>query len=383
MAPHRLFRGRRASQSNQQGQWRIAILSLTPKTDWQKIFCGISRRTGMRRRKFISLLGGAAAAQIFAPPIARAQQAELKLALVVNQDTAWGRAAQRFADAIKYRTQGRIQVRNYFEGQLARQPTEFALLQQGVADFAIGSTVNWSPQVKELNLCGLPFMFPSYSAVDAVQAGEPGKRLFNFIEDAGVVPIAWGENGFREVTNSKRPIRQPEDFHGLNMRVAGSPIYLEIFQALGANPVAMNFDQALVAFQLGTVDGQENPVALILPYKLWHRYITLWRYSIDPLILAVNAKTWASFSREDQNTVRKVGEVILGLQKDEAREAPVRPAKLVELLQDMYGMEVNNPLPNELDAFRRRTRPVYDKWAEKIGTELVGSVEKIVQDSKN
>jgi tripartite ATP-independent transporter DctP family solute receptor len=383
MAPHRLFRGRRASQSNQQGQWRIAILSLTPKTDWQKIFCGISRRTGMRRRKFISLLGGAAAAQIFAPPIARAQQAELKLALVVNQDTAWGRAAQRFADAIKYRTQGRIQVRNYFEGQLARQPTEFALLQQGVADFAIGSTVNWSPQVKELNLFGLPFMFPSYSAVDAVQAGEPGKRLFNFIEDAGVVPIAWGENGFREVTNSKRPIRQPEDFHGLNMRVAGSPIYLEIFQALGANPVAMNFDQALVAFQLGTVDGQENPVALILPYKLWHRYITLWRYSIDPLILAVNAKTWASFSREDQNTVRKVGEVILGLQKDEAREAPVRPAKLVELLQDMYGMEVNNPLPNELDAFRRRTRPVYDKWAEKIGTELVGSVEKIVQDSKN
>ena len=336
----------------------------------------------MRRRRFISLLGGAAAAQVFAPRVARAQT-ELKMALVVNQDTAWGRAAQRFADAIKYRTQGRIQVRNYFEGQLARQPTEFALLQQGVADFAIGSTVNWSPQVKELNLFGLPFMFPSYSAVDAVQAGEPGKRLFNFIEDAGVVPIAWGENGFREVTNSKRPIRQPEDFHGLNMRVAGSPIYLEIFQALGANPVAMNFDQALVAFQLGTVDGQENPVALILPYKLWHRYITLWRYSIDPLILAVNAKTWASFSREDQNTVRKVGEVILGLQKDEAREAPVRPAKLVELLQDMYGMEVNNPLPNELDAFRRRTRPVYDKWAEKIGTELVGSVEKIVQDSKN
>ena len=168
------------------------------------------------------------------------------------------------------------------------------------------------------------------------------------------------------------------------MRVAGSPIYVEIFQALGANPVAMNFDEALVAFQLGTVDGQENPIGLILPYKLWqvHRYVTLWRYSIDPLILAVNAKTWAGFSREDQNTVRKVGEVIMGLQKDEAREAPVKPAKLVELLQDMYGMEVTHPLPTELEAFRRRTRPVYDKWAEKVGIELVKSVEKIVQDSK-
>jgi tripartite ATP-independent transporter DctP family solute receptor len=340
----------------------------------------------MRRRKFISLLGGTAVAQTFAPRIARAQTTELKMALNVQQDTAWGRAAQRFADAVKYRTQGRIQIRNYFEGQLfaGRQMTEFALLQQGVADFSIGSTVNWSPHVKELNLFGLPFMFPNYAALDAVQTGEPGKHLFNLMEQTGVVPIAWGENGFREVTNSKRPIRQPEDFQGLNIRVAGSPIYIEIFQALGANPVAMNFDQALVAFQLGTVDGQENPIALILPTKIWqvHKHVTLWRYSIDPLILAANAKTWASLGRDDQNSVRKAGEVIMSLQKDEAREAPGRPEKLLELLQDMYGMEVTRLSPNEIEAFRRRTRPVYDKWAETIGTALVGSVEKIVQDSK-
>jgi tripartite ATP-independent transporter DctP family solute receptor len=339
----------------------------------------------MRRRKFISLLSGMAAAQL-APRAARAQQPELKMSLVVQQDTAWGRAGQRFADAVKFRTQGRVQIKIYFEGQLfaGQQLTEFALLQQGVADFAIGSTVNWSPQVKELNLFGLPFLFPGYAAVDAVQAGEPGKHLFNVMEQTGVVPIAWGENGFREVTNSKRSIRHQEDFQGLNIRVAGSPIYVETFQALGANPVAMNFDQALVAFQLGTVDGQENPIALILPYGLWqvHKYVTLWHYSIDPLILAANAKTWASLSREDQNSVRKAGEIIMALQKDEAREAPGRPEKLLELLHDMYGMEVTHPSPHELDAFRRRTRPVYDKWAERIGTELVKRVEKIVQDSK-
>jgi TRAP-type C4-dicarboxylate transport system substrate-binding protein len=148
---------------------------------------------------------------------------EFKMSIVVNPETTWGRAAERFADAIKYRTQGRIQIKNYFNGRLfaGKQTTEFALLQQGAADFAIGSTINWSPQVKELNLFSLPFMFPSYTAIDAVEAGEPGTRLFKQIEQQGVVPIAWGENGFREVTNSKHPIRRPEDLQGLKIRVSG------------------------------------------------------------------------------------------------------------------------------------------------------------------
>jgi TRAP-type transport system periplasmic protein len=133
------------------------------------------------------------------------------MSVVVNEDTSWGRAAKRFADTIKYRSDGRILIKNYFDGQLfaGKQTTEFLLLQHGDADFAIGSTINWSPQIKELNLFALPFMFSSYKAVDAVEAGEPGRRLFGLIEQRGVVPIDWGENGFRELTNSQRPVRPP------------------------------------------------------------------------------------------------------------------------------------------------------------------------------
>jgi len=170
-----------------------------------------------------------------------------------------------------------------------------------------------------------------------------GKQLFRAIEQRGVLPIAWGENGFREVTNSKRPIRRPNDLHGLNIRVPPIPIIAEVFQALGATTVSLNWDQALAAFERGTVDGQENPIAtLIIPYKLWtvHNHITLWHYMIDPLILAVNAKTWAGLSPEDRDIVRQVGSVVMELQKDEARDAPVKPAKIVELLRDMYGMQV-------------------------------------------
>jgi TRAP-type C4-dicarboxylate transport system substrate-binding protein len=122
---------------------------------------------------------------------------EFTLSLVISQDSAWGRAAIRFADILRYRTQGRINIRNYFDGQLfaGRQTTEFSLLQEGVADFAIGSTINWSAQVKELNLFALPFLFPSYRAVDAVQGGEPGKRLFKLIERRGSSQSLGGRTG--------------------------------------------------------------------------------------------------------------------------------------------------------------------------------------------
>jgi TRAP-type transport system periplasmic protein len=326
-------------------------------------------------------------AGVFRTALAADYKPEFKMSIVgPNEETPWGRAATRFAGAVKYRTQGRIQIKNYFNGQLfaGKQMTEFAYLQQGLADFSIGSTINWSPQVKQLNVFALPFMFPGYSALDAVEGGEPGGRLFELIERNGAIPIAWGENGFRELTNSRRPVHRPGDLDGLKIRVAGVPLFVDTFQALGANPVPMNFDEALEAFRLGTVDGQENPVELIIPHKLWavHRYVTLWHYTIDPLILAVSGKTWVGFSREDQSILRKAGEEIMGQQKKEAREGLEEATIVIEKLRDLYGMEVFHPSPADIESFRDKTRSVYAKWSEEIGIELVRSVEGMVAKEK-
>ena len=317
------------------------------------------------------------------PVLGRADyKPEFKLSVNVREDTSWGRAAKRFADAVRYQTQGRIRIKTYFDGELFKgeQTSEFHLMQQGFADFAIGSTINWSPQVKELNLFILPFLFSTYRQVDAVQSGEPGQRLFRLIAQSGVVPLGWGENGFRDITNGKRPIRRPEDLHGLKIRIVGIPLLHQTFEALGAEPVAINWNDAQAAFRDGVVDGQENPVALIVPYGLYvaHKHMTLWHYAIDPLILAASAKTWESLTAQDRMAIQRAAETVMAEQKKEAREGLEDTSTVIDVLQKVYGMEVTKLSDKEVEAFRDKTQPVYARWAVEIGAELVRSAEAVV-----
>ena len=320
------------------------------------------------------------AAALAGPAAAASYKPEYKTSLVVGPTGPWGEAAARFADLVKERSGGKINIKNYFAGQLfaGRQTNEFLLLRQGVADFAWGSTINWSPQVKELNLFSLPFFFPGYEALDAVENGAAGKRIFKIVEERGVVPLCWGENGFREVTNSKRPVRKPEDMEGLKLRVVGSPIFIDIFKTLGANPVSMNWAEAQSAFQQGTVDGQENPVvSVITPYKLWQsqKYITLWKYAIDPLILGVSKTTWDSFEPADQALVRKAGEETCAWQKQGAREGLQGSTAAVDNLAK-NGMTVVSLTPKDLEAFKQKTLGVYTKWGQEIGPDLIAEAER-------
>jgi TRAP-type C4-dicarboxylate transport system substrate-binding protein len=121
--------------------------------------------------------------------------------------------------------QGRINIKLYPGTSLVQgdQTREFSALRQGVIDMAVGSTINWSPQVKSLNLFSMPFLFPNFKAVDAVTQGEVGQEIFKTLEKGGVVPLAWGENGYREISNSKHAIKTPADLKGMKIRVVGSP----------------------------------------------------------------------------------------------------------------------------------------------------------------
>jgi tripartite ATP-independent transporter DctP family solute receptor len=347
----------------------------------------LEREGAIMRRFTVAILTVTLALALAQTPADAQYKPEFKNSLVVGPVGPWGEGAAKFADLLRERTQGRINVKNYYAGQLfaGKQTNEFTLLNQGVADFAFGSTINWSPQVKELNLFAMPFMYPSYKALDAVQAGEPGQKLMKLMEAKGVIPLAWGENGFREITNSKHPVRKPEDLAGLKIRVVGSPIFIDTFRALGANPVNMNWGEAQQAFQQGTVDGQENPViTVILPSKLWtanQKYVTTWHYAIDPLVIGMSKVSWDALTPADRDIVKKTAVEVAAWQKAGARKGlDGSTAALDELRKN--GMDVVTLSPAELAAFREKTRPVYDKWVNEVGADLVKAAEQIIATTK-
>lgn len=343
----------------------------------------------MKLRTFLaSAVAVAAALTAFTPAMAQSNyKSEYRLSLVLGPPTPWGMAGQIWADLVKERTQGRINIKLYPGVSLIQgdQTREFSALRQGVIDMAVGSTINWSPQVKQLNLFSLPFLMPDYAAVDALTQGEVGKEIFKTLDKAGVVPLAWGENGYREITNSKRPIEKPEDLKGMKIRVVGSPIFADMFTALGANPTQMSWADAQPALSSGAVDGQENPLFLFTVLKMHtvgQKFVTTWGYMADPLVFVVNKDIWNSWTPADREIVRQAA-IDAGKQEIAlARKGLVEAGK--PLLKDIaaMGVTVTQLTPAQREAFVKATRPVYDKWKPQIGTNLVDMAEKAIAARK-
>ena len=307
----------------------------------------------MQLRTFLTTAVAAAATLAFALPSAMAEtkyKSEYRMSLVLGTAFPWGKGGELWADKVRERTQGRINIKLYPGTSLVQgdQTREFSAIRQGVIDMAVGSTINWSPQVKALNLFSLPFLFPDYAAVDAVVQGDTGKEIFKTIDKAGVLPLAWGENGYREISNSKHAIAKP-------------------------------------AMASSAVDGQENPIAVYMAAKLQsvgQKHMTLWGYMNDPLIYVVNKDVWASWTPADQAIVKQAALDAAKEQIAIARKGLVEPGK--PLVKDLEGLGVTVV---DLNAAQRKvfadaTKSVYTKWKPQIGTNLVDMAEKAIAGSR-
>lgn len=326
----------------------------------------------------MALTGAAAHGQDYAD--------EYRVSTIVPSPFPWGIAAEAWAELVAERTDGRIVMGIYPGAQLVggEQTREFSALRRGIIDMAVGSTINWSPQVPELNVFSLPFLMDSYADIDALTQGEVGDRLFEILEENGVVPLAWAENGFRELSNSRGPVRTPEDMVGLKVRVVGSPIFIDTFSALGANPTQMSWADAQPALATGAVDGQENPLTVFTFFHLeemGQTNVTLWHYLADPLIFAVNRDVWESFTPEDQEIVREAALEAGRIGVEAAREGLLGddPPMISEV--EELGVDVVQLTEAERDAFREATATVWDEWTEVIGQDLVEMAVEAVADN--
>lgn len=320
-------------------------------------------------RPLIAALGA-----ILAGTVAMAAEAEtFRLSHNTSDTTTWHRGSEKFNELLKEATDGEMQIRIFPNATLAGgdQMKQAEMLGRGALDFVVTSAINVTPIVPEMAVFSLPYLYSSYEEVDATTKGAPAEKIEALLAERDIMVLAWGENGFREVTNSVRPIRSPDDLRGLKMRVAG-PMYIDVMNALGANPQQMQWAETFTALQQGVVDGQENPIgAVIIPQRVYEvqDYLTAWHYSYDPIFLAVSRKLWEDWDEETRTKVRNAAIEAMDFQKTISREGT---AQGIEFLRGK-GMEVYEPTPEELAAFREATKPAFDSWAEKVGPELVAT----------
>ncbi len=314
---------------------------------------------------------GALALGLSAPWVARAQsyKPEYKISTVVGAPFPWGLGAERWAAIVKEKSGGKINMKVYPGASLVGgdQTKEFTAMRQGVIDMAVGSTINWSPQVAELNLFSLPFLMPDHKAIDAITTGDVGKKLFDIIAAKDVVPLAWGENGFRELSNSKRAVRKPDDLKGLKIRVVGSPLFNETFSALGANPTQMSWADAQPALSTGAVDGQENPLATILASKFYEvqEYTALTNHIYSVWAVLISKKFWDRLSPDEQKILADSAKEATAFERETIRAFD---KKALDQLK-AEGMEVTSLPEAEVAKLREKAEPVRAKFTKEFGEE--------------
>ena len=339
----------------------------------------------MKRRVFLKSVAATASTLAF-PAIAIGQQykAEYKMSTVVPPAFAWGKGGEIFANLVRERTNGRINIKQYPGASLVQgdQTRELSAMRQGIIDVLCGAPINWAGTARELGVFTLPFITPDHKALDAVLADKTVMgEFFDLVRKAGAEPVGVGETGFRQISNSKRPIIKPDDLKGIKIRVVGSPMYGEIMSTMGANPTFMSWADAQPALASGAVDAQENPLEVFLAAKihtLGQKYVTKWNYSNDILLFAIANDAWKLWSAQDQKIVRDAGQDAARQQIGIVRKLFAEDVERVRAL----GVDVHVPSAAELANWKAATQAVYAKWKTQVNPGLIGKIEQVVEKSR-
>lgn len=266
-------------------------------------------------------------------------------------------AAVLFAERVKEKTAGRYEVFVAHSAMLGDDAAMITALRSGSLDMSANSQGAISAAVPEYAALGLPFLFPAIEKAWTLLDGPVGKELAEKSAAKGMVVLGYWDNGIRQITNSKRPIKVPADVKGLKVRTPPDPVTVDIMQALGADAQQIKFAELYVALQQGVVDGQENPLTNIVSSKLYEvqKYLSLsgHKYEVTPFLIGKRA--WERLPAADQKIFQDAAAEATQLQRKLSKEADDK--LLVEL--KAKGVQIDSV---DRAQFVAATKPVYDKW---------------------
>lgn len=231
-------------------------------------------------------------------------QTTLKMNIAIAQNSHYGVAIDTFAREVEKRTGGRYKIQNFYSGALGAERESIEALQLGTLDLTMTSTGPVPNFVPDVAILDIPFLFRDYAQARAVLDGPIGQEMLQKFDAKGIHGLAWGENGFRNMTNSKHPVIVPEDLKGLKMRTMENPVHIQAYRAFGIIPTPMAFTEVFTALQQGTVDGQENPLSVITSAKLdqVQKYLTLTGHVYSPALILMSKAQWDKLSAADKQS---------------------------------------------------------------------------------
>ena len=252
--------------------------------------------------RFVISLALPIAAALALPAMPALAQTTLKMNIAVAQNSHYGVAVDTFAREVEARTGGRYKIQNFYAGALGAERESIEGVQLGTLDLTLTSTGPVPNFVPEVAILDIPFLFRSYAQARAVLDGPIGQEMLQKFPPKGIVALAWAENGFRHMTNSKRPVNVPDDLKGLKMRTMENPIHIQAYKQFGILPTPMAFTEVYTALQQGTVDGQENPLSVITSAKLdqVQKNLTLTGHVYSPSLILMNKAQWDKLSAADK-----------------------------------------------------------------------------------
>jgi tripartite ATP-independent transporter DctP family solute receptor len=319
----------------------------------------------------VAILAGTFALLAAGP--AAAQERTIKASLVLSKDHSLGIGLNHMAQCVAQKSGGKLKMQNFFDGSLGNDQAVVQQVRTGSVDMVVTATSYMATIVPQAGVFDLPFLFTNEQEADAALDGKAGALLAQKLEPAGIVTLSYWENGFRNMTNSRRPINRMEDLQGLKFRALPTPVMLATFKALGGFAIPMPFPELYSALETKTVDGQENPTNLIESVKFYEvqKYLSITRHLYNPVAVMFSKRIFDTLSAADQSTLRDCAKTSATEQRKVNRQQVEQATNRLK----EKGMVVNVVSEAEIQRMRVATASVSEAQWPALGAEMKAALE--------